>query len=513
MVLRVGQELGTMENHELTRTTARVKVSVDGLKPLVKELIIEFDSGEETSITLEYEKLEYHCTSCFSLLHSRKNCPQRQDEEQPWTCNPKITSEGTLYGRETTEAHLNERRKREQNSEKQSTDQFDFKARVDRHGNPFGDRISTKQTRVAPPMLTMQEAVHPSQQPLEKPQHYSAQQSQQYSSPQYTQSRQAKHRGTQRGRDLFSQRSQGHWRAKQLVSQEERPKTEEKQNSDLREDTAVGKTHLNHTGLNIPSMEEVMEDLQQVTRQYLSCPDPVEAAARRQRVLQGDASGEMEETAAAIIAAETRRQSLISQTLGSESNPNTPPPNQEYPLYAPPYQAPLETCSPLTRRNEVEEGNMDLETRHNDGDTTPTRGNEGPAKLKSIVISPNMETEVASPAPQDPAETQGEEETLQEFQNKVRRRAKKSKQDKPSGSSLNILRGNSSKKRKISQIQRSIARAVGSPKGHTSKPQRRADKGESAAGTSKSSRNPPIQLIHAISKKKPDFRVPRPQAP
>ncbi|CAN6878534.1 unnamed protein product, partial [Brassica oleracea] len=245
--------------------------------------------------------------------------------------------------------------------------------RVDRHGNPFGDRISTKQTRVAPPMLTMQEAVHPSQQPLEKPQHYSAQQSQQYSSPQYTYSRQAKHRGTQRGRDLFSQRSQGHWRAKQLVT-------------------------------------------------------------------------------------ETRRQSLISQTLGSESNPNTPPPNQEYPLYASPYQAPLETRSPLTRRNEVEEGNMDLETRHNDGDTTPTRGNEGPEKLKSIVISPNMETEVASPAPQDPAETQGEEETLQEFQNKVRRRAKKSKHDKPSGSSPNILRGNSSKKRKISQIQRSIAR-------------------------------------------------------
>lgn len=46
MVCRVGQELGTLENHELTRTTSRVRVLVDGLKPLVKESIVEFGSGE-----------------------------------------------------------------------------------------------------------------------------------------------------------------------------------------------------------------------------------------------------------------------------------------------------------------------------------------------------------------------------------------------------------------------------------------------------------------------------------
>ena len=74
-VCRVGQELGTLENHELTKTTARVQLSVDGLKPLVKELIIEFDSREETYVILEYERLEYHCSHCFSLLHSRRNCP------------------------------------------------------------------------------------------------------------------------------------------------------------------------------------------------------------------------------------------------------------------------------------------------------------------------------------------------------------------------------------------------------------------------------------------------------
>lgn len=51
-------ELGSRENHELTKTTARVRVLIDGLKPLVKTSIIEYESGEESIITLDYERLE-----------------------------------------------------------------------------------------------------------------------------------------------------------------------------------------------------------------------------------------------------------------------------------------------------------------------------------------------------------------------------------------------------------------------------------------------------------------------
>lgn len=63
MIVKVGQELGTLENHELTKSTARVRVLVDGLKPLVMEPIIEFDSGEESVITLEYERLDLSHTA------------------------------------------------------------------------------------------------------------------------------------------------------------------------------------------------------------------------------------------------------------------------------------------------------------------------------------------------------------------------------------------------------------------------------------------------------------------
>lgn len=53
----------------------------------------------------------------------------------------------------------------------------------------------------------------------------------------------------------------------------------------------------------LPSTEEVMNELHEVTLQYINCDDPVESAARRQRVLHGDAQGDMEEAAARIIAA------------------------------------------------------------------------------------------------------------------------------------------------------------------------------------------------------------------
>lgn len=40
--------------------------------------------------------------------------------------------------------------------------------------------------------------------------------------------------------------------------------------------------------------EAVMEDLHEVTRQYLSCANPVEAAVRKHRGLYSDAYGLME---------------------------------------------------------------------------------------------------------------------------------------------------------------------------------------------------------------------------
>lgn len=189
-----------------------------------------------------------------------------------------------------------------------------------------------------------------------------------------------------------------------------------------------------------------MEDLHHVTRQYLSCPDPVEAAARRQRVSFVDASGQMEETAASIIAAETRRHALFSQSRGPH---NTPPPplNQKFPLRDITLPAPTDNCSPKIEENAFAAGeDTEIDLRYREVDTTPRRESEGPTKLKSIVINPVLGPDEVPLIPQEPVEQVREDETLKDFQNRVKRRVRKPTLTRPSGNSPNILRGASSKK-------------------------------------------------------------------
>ncbi|CAE6127085.1 unnamed protein product [Arabidopsis arenosa] len=53
----------------------------------------------------------------------------------------------------------------------------------------------------------------------------------------------------------------------------------------------------------MPTTEEVMGELRDVTVQYISCSDPTESATRKRRVIQGEAKGLMAETASQMIEA------------------------------------------------------------------------------------------------------------------------------------------------------------------------------------------------------------------
>ncbi|KAF8095650.1 hypothetical protein N665_0327s0006 [Sinapis alba] len=132
MIYNIGQDLGTLEDYKITKPSARIQVLVDGLKPLIRDTIIEFDTGEELSITLEYEDLGYHCSRCNSLLHLARNCPTTQSE---------------------THIQLPPRREISQ-VEPSATGHPEredpFKLRVDCHGNPFGERIQIPEHRGRP---------------------------------------------------------------------------------------------------------------------------------------------------------------------------------------------------------------------------------------------------------------------------------------------------------------------------------------------------------------------------
>lgn len=497
MVVRVGQDLGTLENHELTKTTARVRVHIDGLKPLIKEAIVEFDSGEESLITLEYEKLELHCLLCASLLHTRRNCPLRADQESRSPQNSRSSPEVRLLTFTDTKAHKDDNK----TLVEKDHDSYQFKARVDRHGNPFGDRVSTKQTRIPPPVNATRGREADSQNWRSTP----AREDTNYSSPPYTQNRQISVRVPQRAKDLFPQRTQEVWRPK-LVPAPEDP-TNHAQKLRLKANQNIIITQQTEE-MGAQTREEILEDLHHVTRQYLSCSDPVEAAARKQRVMLSDARGDMDTTVAAIMAGDTSRRQLPLQPSGMGSNPVTPPPIQSYPFQEPLLPEPPSLYSPQIR----EEEDAADEVQYNDADLTPKATKGGSAKLKSIIISPSSPQVEEQQTLQETIQATDKEETLQEFQNKVKRNAKRSQQGRSPRASPNILRGASSKKRKLSQLQNSPARggepSRGNMAGKKDKPTAKKN-----AGASQQTTNPPIRLIPAVTKKKSDFRVPPPRAP
>ncbi|KAJ4890131.1 zf-CCHC_4 domain-containing protein [Raphanus sativus] len=81
-----------------------------------------------------------------------------------------------------------------------------FQERLDRHGNPFGDRVSTKQTRNPPP--EKHEGEREASRLIET-RRFTDQRTLEYASPQYSRYRESNGRNFRQGRDLFPQRSEG----------------------------------------------------------------------------------------------------------------------------------------------------------------------------------------------------------------------------------------------------------------------------------------------------------------
>lgn len=319
MICNIGKDLGTILDHELTKTTARVKVLVDGLKPLTKEAIIEYDSREESIIYLEYEKLENHCSPCNSLSHLKKDCTMalRAEHEGEFKQKENMTAQrvGT-YSEEdgsyrnskhlaqvphcSEEGSLPDGGGKVMNRVEQHKSAFH--ERVDRHGNIFGARAATKQTRVPPPTRTLEKSRGESYNWRSKASER-APEPQGYSSPPYTMRRDIVRETNFPRKNSFPQKGLSEWRMKPATltcserahvgvpgaTSSQGPLLEVTQEQ-TRQETPKGQTE-----------EQITEDLNEATRLYLSCPDPTEAAARRHRVLAGDIRNQTEETATGLM--------------------------------------------------------------------------------------------------------------------------------------------------------------------------------------------------------------------
>lgn len=207
--------------------------------------------------------------------------------------------------------------------------------------------------------------------------------------------------------------------------------------------------------------EIAREESHVVTRQYLSHPNPTEAAARRLRVHQEDGRNHEEERRERDLADKQIYSPLLHV---SNSNPVTPPPSMEL--------QPLEQLSPeppvLQNQEDDQQGSRTIRLETAQLPSSPPRRKRGrPAKLRSVIVTPD------------------------------------------------ILRGASSKKRNLSRLQNSPGRRASPPARRPTQKKARKEQTpvNAASGTSNAAPNPPIQLIPAMTKSRSDFRSPPPPAP
>ncbi|EOA29603.1 hypothetical protein CARUB_v10013521mg, partial [Capsella rubella] len=76
----IGEELGQVQ--EVDIDGGRVRVTIDGFKPLCFETEVEFGNGEEISVTLRYERLFGYCRFCHSLCHDIDHCASVDSEHR-----------------------------------------------------------------------------------------------------------------------------------------------------------------------------------------------------------------------------------------------------------------------------------------------------------------------------------------------------------------------------------------------------------------------------------------------
>ncbi|KAL0712175.1 hypothetical protein Bca4012_019153 [Brassica carinata] len=157
MIYEIALDLGALDTYSITSTSARMKVLVNGLNPLIKETMIDFKSGEESLLTLEYEGLKNHCSFCLRLSHLESDCPHRVEQAAaappapvaPTIPVPVIT-QGTIPPVQTQprsskrdgEQHVHDRSSGSFNSHRQHAEPTAFAQRLDRNGKSFGERIS-----------------------------------------------------------------------------------------------------------------------------------------------------------------------------------------------------------------------------------------------------------------------------------------------------------------------------------------------------------------------------------
>ncbi|KAL1224245.1 hypothetical protein V5N11_034388 [Cardamine amara subsp. amara] len=314
MVKDIGEELGQLVEHELTPTIAKIKVIINCLNAVTKKTMIDFPNGSEALVTMEYKSLKKHCSYCQRLSHEVTHCPGKQKSKEELKAPPSPPR----YREQSNHIFSSNYPRRDDRGSYKTDNHPPAMAPRTHSGTSLGkmsydDRENRERYHSERRNNRSRIAAH--ERPPYRPH------------PPYREESRRDQRDNMPHKERYNRQetfSNLQWREKthpwNSVGQEEsegsrtrRPPLERILDLESVPSHREGHTAESLTGANppghgviIPSTEEVIGELREITVQYTSYADPTESAARKHRVVQGETRGLMAETAANIIAAAKR---------------------------------------------------------------------------------------------------------------------------------------------------------------------------------------------------------------
>lgn len=335
----IARDIGILDKVEITSTTAKIKVEINGLQPLIKTSTLEYDNGDEVVATLVYEKLEKHCGACFSLCHETDLCPENRRNQEN---NAQAPHRNQLEKGGNTRNLQIQRDSRQHSASNRSTQYHPTTQRYpltnrelprrspsDRYPpSREGKYHRDDQRRVGshlykfppPPERTVVSRYTNSYHHREANSQHSADHTHSYHSREYR-----RHPVTSdvphSANSGFKSQARSIWVEKAPQQREPLPHNAEPlERSSSSKSGAELHEQNTHPVSELPTeaMDVALGELRDVMIQYTSCPDPTESAARKERMRQAEEQGDFEETAARMVRASLDNQILVPQS------PNNP---------------------------------------------------------------------------------------------------------------------------------------------------------------------------------------------
>ncbi|CAA7019208.1 unnamed protein product [Microthlaspi erraticum] len=334
MLRSIGTDLGIFDSWEITKVHAKMKVQVNGLLPLLKTYNLEFANGDEVLATLVYEKLEKHCVKCGMLDHEESECPDLSPEQveakslppppvQRRVLPPSRPSWDT--SRTITERQREEPR-REESWRKRgrvgtisrthpyhtSSLQRSRWSNDSRHSNNYRgrDRIASNNPGSYSNMSIRESQRECNPRWVETGRRISTSAladntSRMRSSELRKEQTRERRSGERRSGEGLTKQNNLNGRSLADSSQSRNSHHSEHQNPHV-------------SDLPATALTEAREEVRDVMSQYANCADPIESAARKERMRLAEERGEFEQTAVQMVRHSLRTQSQFSMQREEE---------------------------------------------------------------------------------------------------------------------------------------------------------------------------------------------------